>query len=214
MDATDLILSGFNGSEKVVYDDLIKDAEGISPDELERSIVELENAGIIRRYITPHLPPYANYVLTEEGKALSSAPEEATALIKMEKTSVTLKVFGGQKTYSDVVEFYKDIKRIFKEKAAQNDGRVRTYCRRYGDEKNKSVDICVVISKWIFDDECGFMYIYGAPGPDYFDCRVIDYGRTWAFEPEDYPVKLKLTHIKTPWGTEYDCYKEEETDHE
>ena len=123
MDATDLILSGFNGSEKVVYDDLIKDAEGISPDELERSIVELENAGIIRRYITPHLPPYANYVLTEEGKALSSAPEEATALIKMEKTSVTVKVFGGQKTYSDVVEFYKDIKRIFKEKAAQNDGR-------------------------------------------------------------------------------------------
>ena len=210
MDATGLILSRLTGSEKVYYCDLIKDAVDISSDELERSIVELNNAGIIKRYVTPHLPPYAYYVLTEAGKKFSSAPEEAAALIGKERAQVTAKVLGGQKTYSDVVEFNNDIKRIFKEKASQNDGNVRAYCRRYGEEKNEHVDNCIVITKWVFDDECGFMYVYGAPGPDYWDCRFIDYGRTWAFEPEDYLVKLKPTRVKTPWGTEYDCYMEED----
>ena len=74
----------------------------------------------------------------------------------------------------------------------------------------KEVNDCIIISEWLFDDECGFMYVFGAPGPDFFVCRFIDYGRTWAFEPEDYLVKMKPTRVKTPWGTEYDCYMEED----
>ena len=211
MDATGFILSRLTESEKVYYSDLIKDAVGISSDELERSIVELEYAGIIKRYVTPNLPPYANYVLTEAGKKFASAPEKAAALIGMERTQVTAKVLGEQKTYSDVVEFNNDIKKIFKDKAGQNDGNVTTFCRIFGDEIKKQVNNCTIISKWLFDDGCGFMYVFGAPGPDYWDCRFIDYGRTWAFEPDDYLAKLKPTRKKTSWGTEYDCYMEEET---
>jgi len=210
MDATGFILSRLTGSEKVYYCDLIKDAVGISSDELERSIVELNNAGIIKRYVTPHLPPYAYYVLTEAGKKFASAPEEAAALIGMERTQVTAKVLGEQQTYSDVVEFNNDIRRLFKDKAILDNGNVTTFCRMFGDEMQKEVNNCTIISKWLFDDECGFMYVFGAPGPDYWDCRFIDYGRTWAFEPDDYLAKLKPTREKTPWGTEYDCYMEEE----
>ena len=210
MDAISFIFSRLTGSEKVHYCDLIKEAEGISSDELERSIVELEKAGIIKRRIAPHLPPYASYLLTEEGKKFSSAPEEVASLLEMDRANVTAKVLGEQKTYSDLFEFNNDIKRIFKEKAGQNNGKVMTYCRMYGDEMQKEVNDCVIISEWLIDDECGFMYVFGAPGPDFFVCRFIDYGRTWAFEPEDYLVKLKPTRVKTPWGTEYDCYMEEE----
>ena len=173
MDATGFILSSLRGSEKVYYSDLIKDAEGISSDELERSIVELNNVGIIKRYVTPHLPPYAYYVLTEAGKKFSSAPEEAAALIEMARTQVTAKVLGGQKTYSDVVEFNNDIRRLFKDKAVRDNGNVTTYCRMFGDEMQKEVNKCTIISKWLFDDECGFMYVYGAPGPDYWDCALL-----------------------------------------
>lgn len=66
MDAISFLFSKLTGSEKVHYCDLIKDAEGISSDELEKSIIELEKAGNIKRRITPNLPPYASYLLTEE----------------------------------------------------------------------------------------------------------------------------------------------------
>lgn len=38
----------------------------------------------------------------------------------------------------------------------------------------------------------------------------IDNDNNKIFEPEDYLVKLKPTRVKTPWGTEYDCYMEED----
>jgi DNA-binding HxlR family transcriptional regulator len=44
----------------------------IPPGTLAQRLVELENAGVLRREVTDARPPRVEYVLTSEGRALSS----------------------------------------------------------------------------------------------------------------------------------------------
>ena len=171
------------------YDELSK-FEGVSIDVLVRDIIELQNAGVIDRYL--HLegvPPKTNYRLPRKywGKPLS--PETISALCqesKKNESPVVRKFLGAQTEYKDLFEFNNAVKRVFEEKL-RNNGEVIVYGRQFGRITDRILKMSIG-SQWVFDDGCGFVFIWGFPGPDYNDYRFIDYGRTWTFTPEDHEV--------------------------
>ena len=179
----------------------LSDGEGISKEDLIREIIELENNEVIQRFFwLESVPPKAMYRMnTMERNRKVELP-------------VTIKLLGEQKEYSDLLEFNNDVKRLFEEKIAVTDKELKLFGRMFGRLEDNVVDIGV-IDRWIIDDGSGFVYIWGAPGPDYNTYRFIDYGRTWAFTTDDFINKLKLIHETTSWGSEIEYYKED-TDNE
>ena len=179
---------GHDGKPQISYRDL-SGIEGVSAEDLIRNIFELENAGIIERHVWAAMPPNALFRLSEDYCEKLPGSEEQNALCqKVIKSPVSKKILGEQKEYVDYYEFNNDVKRIFEEKTAQNDGKIIIHGQF--DRLNNKVVEMEIIQQWIADDGCGFLYIYGFPGPDYCEFRFIDYGRTWAFTPDDFDCNL------------------------
>ena len=171
--------------------------DGISKKDLTNELIKLENDEVIQRFFwLESVPPKAMYRMNTMKRD------------RKVELPVTRKILGEQKEYSDLFEFNNDVKRLFEEKIAAVDKELKLFGRMFGRMEDRVVDIGV-IDRWIIDDESGFVYIWGAPGPDYNTYRFIDYGRTWAFTPDDFINKLKLTHETTSWGSEIEFYIED-----
>ncbi len=163
--------------------------EGVSIESLVRNIIELEAAGIIKRYISPAMPPDSMYNLSEDYCERIPGAEELNALCQMaeeNKAPISRKILGEQKEYIDLIELNNDVKRLFEEKASQNNDKIMIFGQF--DRLNNKVIEMEIIKQWVSDDGCGFLYIYGFPGPDYCEFRFVDYGYTWAFTLEDFDL--------------------------
>ena len=186
-----IIRNGYRGNPQALYYDLSR-IEGASIEDLVRNVIELETAGIIKRHITAAMPPCSAYCLADIYREKIPGDEELNALCQRAEeniTPVSKKILGEQKAYADYYEFNNDVKRLFEEKTAQNDGKIMI-CGQF-DRLNDKVIEMEIIQQWIADDGCGFLYIYGFPGPDYCEYRFIDYGHTWAFTRDDFDCNLE-----------------------
>lgn len=78
---------------------------------------------------------------------------------------------------------------------AQNDGVVSFYGCMYGyaDVGEKILAMNVNLNDLSKTEEC-FFYIWGYPGPDFNTYEFSDYGKTWAFNIEDFKHEVEFIH--------------------
>lgn len=186
-----IIRNGYRGNPQASFYDLSR-IEGASIEDLVRNVIELETAGIIKRHITAAMPPCSAYCLADIYREKIPGDEELNALCQEAEENITPvsgKILGEKKEYVDYYEFNNDVKRLFEGKTAQNDGKIMIHGQF--DRLNNKVVEMEIIQQWVADDGCGFLYIYGFPGPDYCKFRFIDYGHTWAFTLDDFECNLE-----------------------
>ena len=185
------------------YSDLLQKIGGITPEILTDNIIEMENDGVIIRHtVMENPPPAAYYELTEKGRALKQSTES------MDPSEFEFEADPGERDICKRARIYRE---KFKEKAAQNNGKVKFYGLLYGKDfvhlksGNKIYEretnmLCVR------DDGSGFEYILAVPGPDVVSYDFADYGRSWAFSIDDFEIKLKYVYMKSNTGKEIDGF--------
>lgn len=182
------------------FKELATDFKDVSTKTLREIILELEMDGVITRSVyAESLPPQARY-------SLSIRPKPIKGLFAKKKSFEQKNNVGK----FDYISIGNEARARFKDIALENDGRITIFIRKYGKTDDEIIERTVSINHML-DDESGFIYIFGVPGPDYNYYSFSAYGLTWALSIEDFKSKLKRMHKITTWGTEYDYYIEDDS---
>jgi DNA-binding HxlR family transcriptional regulator len=62
-----VIIGTISNYEKLRFNELLKNINGISPKSLSNRLKELNEAGLIKREFFPEIPPKVEYSLTQDG---------------------------------------------------------------------------------------------------------------------------------------------------
>jgi DNA-binding HxlR family transcriptional regulator len=68
-----LVINTIGNYEKLRYNEIMKNLNGINPKSLSDRLKELEGAGLITKEVFAEVPPRSEYSLTEDGKDLRKA---------------------------------------------------------------------------------------------------------------------------------------------
>jgi DNA-binding HxlR family transcriptional regulator len=68
-----LVINTIGNYERLRYNEIMKNLNGVNPRSLSDRLKELENAGLIKKEIFAEIPPRSEYTLTKDGKDLRKA---------------------------------------------------------------------------------------------------------------------------------------------
>jgi DNA-binding HxlR family transcriptional regulator len=68
-----LIINTIGNYEKLRYNEIMKNLNGLNPKSLSDRLKELERAGLIKKEVFAEIPPRSEYSLTKDGKELRKA---------------------------------------------------------------------------------------------------------------------------------------------
>ena len=68
-----MIIGTISNYNKIRFNELLKNLNGISPKTLSDRLKELNEAGLIKREVFPEIPPKVEYSLTQDGVEVRDA---------------------------------------------------------------------------------------------------------------------------------------------